>query len=103
MHEVLRGCCMDEIIHIITCKKVQQILGPNSVDSRHAIKYYCTCLQKKLHNIFCPAPHFTGAIKELRAIKDGLSLSYPEQSINLQDYKILKLHYETFCSPYLFT
>jgi hypothetical protein len=29
------------------------------------------------------SPNFTGAIKELRAIKDDLSLSHPEQSINI--------------------
>jgi hypothetical protein len=74
---------MDAIIHIITCEKVQQTLGPNSVDSRHAIKYSCACLQKNLHNIFYPSlSHFTKAIKELREIKDDISPSHLEQSIN---------------------
>jgi hypothetical protein len=69
---------MDEIIHIITYVKRCRYLVLTQ-DSRHAIKY---AYKRTCTTYFVMSPNFTGAIKELRTIKDDLSLSHPEQSIN---------------------
>jgi hypothetical protein len=50
---------------------------------------------------FVPSSHFIGAIKELREIKDDLSPSHPEQSINTPRLENPQTTEQTFRSPYL--
>jgi hypothetical protein len=60
------------------------------------------CAYKRTYTTtFVMSSHFTGAIKELREIKDDLSPSHPEQSINTPRLQNPQTTAQTFRSPHL--
>jgi hypothetical protein len=67
---------------LVNVKKVKQTLGPNLVGSRMQSNIVMHAYKRIYTTSFALPSQFTRAIKELREIKDDLSPSHLEQSIN---------------------